>query len=148
MSPSMISVLLIAFALIDLLPQLNKISFSKKLLPLGGALSGFFGGLSGNQGALRSAFLIRSGLTKEAYIGTSVVISCFVDFTRLAVYSSRFADSDLGNNIPLVLSATVAAILGAFLGNKLLKKVTLKAVQMAVAILLIVVGIGLGSGIL
>src|SRR5687767_7083135 len=73
-----ISVLLIIFALLDLLPFLKNIQFSKKHMPIGGALSGFFGGLSGNQGALRTAFLIKAGLTKEAFIGTSVVISCFV----------------------------------------------------------------------
>src|SRR5688572_23099692 len=60
-----ISLLLIFFAILDLIPFLNKLQFGKKQMPVGGALSGFFGGLSGNQGALRSAFLIRSGLTKE-----------------------------------------------------------------------------------
>lgn len=143
-----ISVLLIIFALLDLIPFLNKIEFSKKHMPIGGALSGFFGGLSGNQGALRTAFLIKSGLSKEVFIATSVVISCFVDFTRLAVYSTRFFDTDLDENIPLVVSATLAAIAGAYLGNKLLKKVTLKSIQILVAILLIIVSIGLGSGLL
>jgi hypothetical protein len=46
---------------------------------VGGILSGFFGGLSGIQGAIRSAFLVKSGLKKEAYIATGVVIACFVD---------------------------------------------------------------------
>ena len=59
-----ISVLLIFFAILDLIPFLNKLKFGKKHMPIGGALSGFFGGLSGNQGALRSAFLIKVGLTK------------------------------------------------------------------------------------
>ena len=143
-----ISILLIIFALIDLLPSLNKIQFGKKHMALGGALSGFFGGLSGNQGALRTAFLIKAGLSKEAFIGTSVVISCFVDFTRLAVYSTRFIKADLVDNISLVLCATLAAIAGAYFGNKLLKKVTLKSIQILVAVLLIVVSIGLGAGLI
>jgi uncharacterized membrane protein YfcA len=54
-----IGVIIIIFALFDLLPQLSNLTFDRKYLPLGGALSGFFGGLSGNQGALRSAFLIK-----------------------------------------------------------------------------------------
>jgi acyl-CoA reductase-like NAD-dependent aldehyde dehydrogenase len=41
-------------------------------LPVGGLLSGFFGGLSGHQGALRSVFLLRAGLTKESFIATGV----------------------------------------------------------------------------
>lgn len=47
-----ISVLLIIFAIIDLIPYFSKLHFGKDKLPIGGALSGFFGGLSGNQGAL------------------------------------------------------------------------------------------------
>jgi uncharacterized membrane protein YfcA len=143
-----IAVLLILFALMDLLPSLRNIHFNKKHMPAGGALSGFFGGLSGNQGALRSAFLIKSGLSKEAFIGTSVVISCFVDFTRLAVYSTRVVESDLSGNLVLVTVTTLSAIAGAYLGNILLKKVTLRFVQVAVAFLLITISIGLGAGIL
>ena len=37
----------------------------KKSIMLGGLLSGFFGGFSGHQGALRSMFLVKAGLTKE-----------------------------------------------------------------------------------
>ena len=61
-----------------------------KYIPLGGALSGFFGGLSGQQGALRSAFLIRTGLNKETFIGTSVVSAVVVDVSRLIVYGVTF----------------------------------------------------------
>lgn len=143
-----ISVLLIFFAILDLIPFLNKLKFGKKHMPIGGALSGFFGGLSGNQGALRSAFLIKVGLTKEAFIATTVVISCFVDFTRLAVYATRFTKAGLEENLTLVLSATLSGIAGAYLGNKLLKKVTLKFIQTLVAVMLILVSIGLGAGLI
>lgn len=143
-----ISILLIIFASMDLIPYFSKIQFSKNKLPVGGALSGFFGGLSGNQGALRSAFLIKAGLSKQAFVGTAVVVSSFVDFTRLSVYASRFSQSGLTDNLALVIASTLAAIAGAFLGNQLLKKVTLKFLQVTIAILLIVISIGLGSGII
>jgi len=55
-----IAVLLLFFAIFELLPRFKHFSFDRKYLPLGGILSGFFGGLSGNQGALRSAFLVKS----------------------------------------------------------------------------------------
>ena len=143
-----ISVLLIIFALIDLIPYFNKLQFGKDKLPIGGALSGFFGGLSGNQGALRTAFLIKAGLSKEAFIGTAVVVSTFVDFTRLSVYASRFSKSGLQENITVVICATLAAIAGAFIGNKLLKKITLKFIEMLVAVMLIVLSLALGSGMI
>lgn len=143
-----ISILLIIFASMDLIPYFKKLQFSKNKLPIGGALSGFFGGLSGNQGALRSAFLIKAGLSKEAYIGTAVVVSTFVDFTRLSIYATRFTKAGLIENLNLVIIVTLAAIAGAFIGNKLLKKISLNFVQTIVAIMLILLSIALGAGII
>jgi len=143
-----ISMLLIIFASMDLIPYFSRLQFGKDKLPIGGALSGFFGGLSGNQGALRSAFLIKAGLSKEAFVGTAVVVSTFVDFTRLGVYATGLSTSGLTENIGLVVAATLSAILGAFIGNKLLKKVTLRSLQTFVAIMLIVISLALGSGII
>jgi len=142
----LISLLLIFFAILDLIPKTSRMQFDKKWLPLGGFLSGFFGGLSGNQGALRTAFLMKAGLSKEVFIGTAVVVSTFVDFTRLGVYASRISASGLYDNIALVASATFAAIAGAFIGNKLLKKVTWRSLQVIVSIMLIVLSIALGMG--
>ena len=141
-----ISILLILFATIDLIPYFNTLQFSKKMLIPGGALSGFFGGLSGNQGALRSAFLIKAGLSKEAFIATAVVVSTFVDITRLSVYATKFARSGLSDNLYLLLFAVLSAIAGAWAGNKLLKKVTLRFLQVTVAIMLIIISVALGSG--
>ena len=141
-----VAIFMLFFAIIDLIPYFNNLQFDKKKLPIGGALSGFFGGLTGAQGALRSAFLIRANLSKEAFVGTTVVISTFVDFTRLGVYSSRILSLDLKENMPMLICATLSAMTGAFIGNKLLKKVTLKFLQISVATLLIVISIGLGLG--
>ncbi len=143
-----ISILLIIFASMDLIPYFKKLQFGKDKLPLGGALSGFFGGLSGNQGALRSAFLIKAGLSKEAFIGTAVVVSTFVDFTRLSIYATRITKVGITDNINLVVIATLAAIAGAYIGNKLLKKITLHFVQITVAIMLILISLALGAGLI
>ena len=143
-----ISILLIIFATIDLIPYFNKLQFGKDKLPMGGALSGFFGGLSGNQGALRSAFLIKAGLSKEAFVATAVVVSTFVDFTRLSIYATRFTKAGLSDNLTLVVCATLSAIVGAYIGNKLLRKVTLKFLQVTIAIMLIIISVALGAGLI
>ena len=143
-----ISVLLIVFAIIDLVPYFSRLQFGKDKLPIGGALSGFFGGLSSNQGALRSAFLIKAGLSKEAFIATATVVSTFVDFTRLSVYATRFKKAGVHENLTLVICATIAAIAGSYFGNKLLKKITLKFIQMLVAIMLVVISLALGAGLI
>ena len=100
------------------------------------------------QGAIRSAFLVRTGLSKEAYIGTAVILSCFIDITRLSVYATRVSNANLLDNLPLVISATVAAIAGAFIGNKLLKKITLGFIQKLVAIMLVILSLALGLGLI
>lgn len=143
-----IALLLIIFSILEISPSFQKIQFGKDKLVWGGVLSGFFGGLSGIQGAIRSAFLIKSGLSKEAYIATGVVIACLVDFTRLSVYASRFTTANLHENMTLLISATLAAIAGAYFGKKLLKKVTLRSIQLLVAIMLILISITLGAGII
>lgn len=143
-----VAVLLIFFAVMEATPYLRNFQFGKDKLILGGILSGFFGGLSGNQGALRSAFLIKSGLSKESFIATGVVIACIVDFSRLGIYMTRFSESGLQDNITLVFAATLSAFAGAFLGSKLLKKVTLSTVQALVTVLLVILSLALGLGLI
>lgn len=141
-----IALLLIVFALMEIIPNLKNIKIDKKYLPIGGALSGLFGGLSGNQGALRSAFLLKAGLSKEAFIATGVMVSLLIDFTRLGVYSSRWQNIAWQENINLIVITTLAAIIGTFLGNKLLQKITIQTIQYIVAVLLLVVSVGIGLG--
>lgn len=143
-----VSLLLLTFAIIELLPYFKHLQFNKNKLPLGGILSGFFGGLSGNQGALRSAFLIKAGLSKEAFIGTAVVVSTFVDLTRLSVYASRLLKVSIEENILLIVCAVAGGIAGSYIGLKLLKKVTLEFIQKLVAVLLIILSIALGAGLI
>lgn len=142
-----ISLMMFVFALYELLPVKN-MSFDRKFLPLGGVLSGFFGGLSGHQGALRSAFLLKCELSKEAFIASGVVIACLIDTTRLFIYSSRFSMPMTGENIALLSVATLSAFAGAYLGNKMMKKVTMKLVRILVSIMLFMIALGLGIGII
>lgn len=143
-----IAFLLINFSLFEILPSFQKVQFGKDKLVFGGILSGFFGGLSGIQGAIRSAFLIKSGLSKEAYVATGVVIACLVDFTRLSVYATNLISTNLNEHLTLLISATISAIIGALIGRKLLKKVTYRLMQVIVSIMLALISIALGLGII
>src|SRR3990172_5279214 len=147
-----IGALIIVFACFELIPRLSNMAFDRKYLFHGGLLSGFFGGLSGNQGALRSAFLIKAGLSKEAFVGTVTVSAVIVDSVRLVVYGLSFyasqwaaVKSDVGG---LVIAAIISAFVGAYLAARLLKKVTLRFVQLIVASVMVLVGAGLAAGLL
>lgn len=140
--------LLAIFAILELWPSFRKLEIHSKYLPFGGLLSGFFGGLSGNQGALRSAFLIKSGLNKESYIGTGVVLACFIDISRLTIYGTGFT-SDF-KSLPgfLLVAATLSAFAGAWIGNKWLKKTTFGSIRNLVTIFLLVFAVVLFGGII
>lgn len=147
---ALIGLLVAGFAMLELMPWFQALAFPPHLLPWGGAISGFFGGLSGNQGALRSAFLIKSGLSKEAFVATGVVSAVIVDAARLLVYGTGPLVGHLTHTQGLalpVLTATVCAFIGATLGKKLLKKVTLRAVQLVVAVAMFFIGLGLVAGL-
>lgn len=148
----LIGSLIVFFAMLELSPRAARLAVPPRLLPAGGLLSGFFGGLSGNQGALRAAFLIRAGLDKNAFVGTSVACSIIVDVLRLALYGTAFLgqgrlalDATTASTVGI---AVVAAFAGAFVGVRLLGKVTLRFVELAVAIAMVLIGAGLASGLL
>lgn len=143
-----VALLMAGFAAVELWPRFARLEISERLLPVGGLLSGFFGGLSGHQGALRSAFLARLALTPESFVATGVVIACVVDVARLATYLPAIARSDLlASSGPLLATTISGACAGALLGARLLPKTTLRAVRLAVAILLIFLAIALALGL-
>ncbi len=143
-----IAVMMATFAAFELIPRFENLSVEAKYLPLGGILSGFFGGLSGHQGALRSVFLIRSRLSKESFIASGVVISCMVDFSRLSVYSTHLLLQGIGDRRYLLIAAAASAFTGAFVGNRLVRKITMRTIQIIVSIMVFVIAIGLGAGII
>jgi uncharacterized membrane protein YfcA len=143
-----VAILMAVFALVEMAPEGAPFSLPPRYLPLGGILSGFFGGLSGHQGALRSPFLLKAGLTKESYIATGVVISLMVDIPRIIIYGLSLRGLYLEGNHVLLSAAVLAAFSGAWLGNRLLKKVTLRMVQLLVAAMLLAIAGALGSGLI
>jgi hypothetical protein len=143
-----IGLLIILFVALELWPAFSKIALDRKWLPVGGVISGFFGGLSGHQGAFRSLFLIKAGLDKESFVATGVVLAVMVDLSRMAVYGAGISLRDEVVDWPMVIAACAAAFAGAFIGTKILKKVTFRTVQIVVSALLIVVASGLITGLL
>lgn len=139
--------LLIFFALIDELPLWSKLPKSKISLSAGGALSGFFGGFSGHQGALRSLFLVHAGLNKEAYIATGTAIALIIDAARIPTY---FAEGFLiqVEHLPTLVAAVLSAFTGAIAGRYLLTKITIKVVHRIVLALLIILGLLIALGII
>ncbi len=152
-----IGFLMIFFAWFDLDPRFNKIQIDKKHLPLGGALSGFFGGVSGHQGAFRATFLSKAGLTKEQFIGTSNAVSLVVDLARLTMYlfvANQLANhenkfvSALTDAKSLLIVGIIFAFLGTYFGKKMVQKTTITGIQRVIGVLLFIMGSLMIAGIL
>ncbi|MGV8056531.1 MAG: TSUP family transporter [Smithellaceae bacterium] len=143
-----VGILILAFVILELSPKFSSILLDKKYLPYGGVVSGFFGGLSGHQGAFRSMFLLKAGLSKEEFVATGVMLAVMVDMSRMLIYGWEISGKHQGVEWLLVIAASVSAFVGAYIGSKLLKKITIKSIQVMVSVLLIVVSLGLMSGVL
>jgi uncharacterized membrane protein YfcA len=140
------------FAVLELSPGFDRLSFPPVLVPVGGLISGFFGGLSGHQGALRSAFLVRAKLTKEQFIGTRTFGAVLVDVPRIVVYAWAMRSGDLRllrehGGFGLVVAASFAAFVGSYVGSKLVKSVTMRVVRKVVGVALLLMSGALGAGL-
>lgn len=142
-----LAALMVVFAITEVAPGLKGFAFAGRHHALGGALSGFFGGLSGHQGALRSMFLLRSGLGKEAYIATGVMIAVLVDLTRIPLYLRTLSAEALLREGPLLLASVLAAFAGAWAGKRLIPAITYRAVQWTVAVFMVLIAVLLAAGI-
>jgi uncharacterized membrane protein YfcA len=147
-----LGVLVAGFGIFELHPRLRTLEFDRRHLALGGALSGFFGGLSGHQGALRSAFLAKLRITTETFAGTSAVVSLLVDLARIAVYGAAFLapgsaglfEGEVGR---LVGTGVAAAFLGVLVGRAFVGRVPMHAVRTTTGGLLLVIGGALALGL-
>jgi uncharacterized membrane protein YfcA len=145
-APLAIGLTMLSVAVLELNPWFDTWRPQAKWLPLGGLVSGMLGGLSGHQGALRSAFLINlPGLTPVSFVATGAVIACAVDGARLLAYGST-AWLPASNHIDLLAIAAGAALAGTWVGNRCLSKVTLPFVRRMVGVALLVIAIRLITG--
>jgi uncharacterized membrane protein YfcA len=110
------------------------------LAAVGGLLSGFFAGIFGVGGAIRSTFLSAFDLEKSVYIFTGGAIAFVVDATRIATYVSGGTRLE---EMPLAALAVAvpASLAGAYLAKKVLDRIPQQGFRRVIAVFLAVVGI-------
>ena len=106
---------------------------------IGGFLSGLLGGFVGNQGAIRSAYLLNYNIPKEAFVATAAIIASVVDVTRIPVYMFNNKDV-LADNAILLLITAISAFAGTFAGKRFLKKISVKTFKVYVAVAIVIIG--------
>lgn len=134
--------LLVATGLGQLSGLSARLRFGQRGGFLAGALSGFFGGLAGNQGGIRSAALLslERPLSKEAFVAVATAAGVIVDLARLPVYLA-VQPSALWDARAAIALATAGTVAGTLAGRKLLSAVPEKAFRSAVAALVLALGL-------
>ena len=107
---------------------------------IGGFGSGFLGGLTGHQGALRAMFLKQRLPDKSEYAATAAILALVVDFTRIPVYLWNDA-TVLTVNPWLLVGFVVTALIGAQIGRVWLKKWKSDDIQKGIMIGLVISGV-------
>jgi uncharacterized membrane protein YfcA len=104
------------------------------------ALSGFCGGVVGNQGGLRAAALSTFGLAPTAFVATSTVIGVLVDLARTPVYLYG-AGQRLTGLWGLVTLTTAGVLAGTLGGERLLFGLSPSRFRVAVSIAIGLLGL-------
>ncbi|MBI3354739.1 MAG: sulfite exporter TauE/SafE family protein [Nitrospirae bacterium] len=134
-----LGIALIFLGLKEVLPFAEQMRLPKKIDFIGGFLSGLLGGFVGNQGAIRSAYLLNYNIPKETFIVTAAVIASIVDITRIPIYVF-YNREILANNIMLILITTASAFTGTIIGKRVVSKFSHKAFKLYVAGAIVVIG--------
>lgn len=136
----LVSLVLIGLGAKEWIPEKYHFRFPKSIDPIGGFLSGLVGGLVGNQGAIRSAFLLNYPISKETYIATGVVIACVIDLVRIPVYWISYGHVLAEAWQPLTL-LIIVSFSGTIVGANLLGRFSIAHFRKFVSAAIVLMGI-------
>lgn len=132
--------LLVFAGLSGLIGLAERMRFGRRTAWIAGALSGFFGGLVGNQGGIRSAALLGFDLSKEELVATATAVGVIVDAARMPVYLAVEGGA-LAGMWRLLALAAAAALAGTVLGEGLLRRVPEAWYRRVVSALILALGV-------
>ncbi|MBI2444486.1 MAG: sulfite exporter TauE/SafE family protein [Candidatus Magasanikbacteria bacterium] len=133
---------LAGYALFLILQSKFKIPAGNLTAISGGALSGFFAGMFGIGGAIRSMFLSAFDLPKAVYLATAGAIGLLVDSTRIITYLAGGATlpKELWYGLALFIPVSY---LGAQLAKKIVDRIPQNKFRLVVAVFLFAAGLKL-----
>jgi uncharacterized membrane protein YfcA len=134
-----LAVLLIATAVAGSTNWIRRVQAGEHTAGVLGALSGFFGGLAGNQGGLRAAALLAFRMSPAAFVATSTAAGLAVDAARMPVYVWR-AGSTLTPHLWPIVVASAGVLIGTMLGERILLGMSVERFRRTVAILIGLLG--------
>jgi uncharacterized membrane protein YfcA len=118
----------------------GKLRFEGKLAWIAGAASGFFGGLVGNQGGIRSAAMLGINVPRDAFVATATATGLLVDAARLPVYVAVEGHS-LARFSPILVVTTVGVLIGTVVGGRVLRLIPERIFNRVVGLLILSLGL-------
>src|SRR5688500_4637785 len=128
--------ILVFVGLSELTGLSHRMKFGRTTAWIAGALSGFLGGLVGNQGGIRSGALLGFDIQKTAFVGTAAAVGLVVEVVRMPAYFITQA-ADIARIWSLVAVATAGAVTGTLVGVPLLRRVPEPIFRSIVALLVV-----------
>ena len=133
-------VLVVAAGVSELTGWMRRVQWGRRSGWVAGAVSGALGGMVGNQGGIRTAALLGFNVPKESFVATATAIALFVDGARVPIYVAT-EWRDMLRVWPLILTATIAVVVGTALGTRVLGRVPPEIFRRVIAVFLIVLGL-------
>ncbi len=121
----------------------KKLRFEGVWAWVAGAVSGFLGGLVGNQGGLRAGAMMGLGVSRDAFVATATATGIVVDAARMPVYLVSQWDELLAL-WPAIAAMSAGVLAGTYWGVAVLKRIPERRFMQVVSVLLI----GLGAWLL
>ena len=135
-----VGLFLALFALLSLRPGLINWKLPAVIDVAGGFLSGLIGGLIGNQGAIRSLYLLNYKLEKQELIVSAALIAVVIDLTRIPVYA--YANYRyLTDNFLLLALVILASIAGTLIGSRILPQVSSELFKRIILVAVLLLGV-------
>ena len=131
--------ILIFVGLSELTGLSRRMRFGRTTAWIAGALSGFLGGLVGNQGGIRSGALLGFDIQKTAFVATATAVGLIVDLARMPAYFIT-QGAGIAGVWTLVATATAGAVVGTLVGEQLLRGIPERLFRQIVAVLLLALG--------
>ncbi len=107
-----------------------------------GGISGFLGGLVGNQGGIRSGAMLGFDMSKEAFVATSTAVGLIVDGARMPVYVWNEGHA-LRPIAGLIVVMVIGALAGTLAGRAILGRIPEPLFRRLISALVLLLGIAL-----
>lgn len=131
--------LLVFTGVSELMGLAQRMRFGGVVAWLAGAVSGFLGGLVGNQGGVRSGALLGFERQPRTFVATATAIGLIVDAARLPFYLWRESGA-LVQHARWIGVATIGVVLGTILGGRLLVRIPERRFRRMVAVVVGLLG--------